>query len=660
MIHSKTFFILILIAFFTIACSRYSLYKDIEHALRLAGDNRGELEQVLGHYSNNPADSLKLRAAKFLIVNMHEHYSFKDTTSVCAFYDKIDSVANIYKWEDDDFKDSLFNDVIKQHRVIQYKANQEDISDILIMKAAYLIENIDRSFDVWENGNWSSHVNFDDFCEYILPYKVCEKQILDNWKEYFKTYCDGYIDRLQHCQVYKNTAYYSCEMVNNTLRDSVRARLNYGSGVSIRRMSTLTKIPTGSCYDYSTLATAVMRAKGIPVVMDFTPQWPFRSMGHSWNVLLETSGKKVVFEGCERAPALPHKEEYRMAKVFRQTYAINSEIANIHETEKHVPATFKNVCVKDVTTEYLATIDLKVRVEDKTDKKYAYLSVFDNANWIPVHFGKISGRNTSFNEIGKRIVYLPVLYGEEGIEPFSDPIQVEASGKYSILRADTVNKQQLLLKRKYPLMESLDECSRIIGGRIQIANKPTFSDSLTLYTITKFGLNPEEIDLSNIADSARYWRYYPPDFAYCNVAELFFYEKDSIQPIMGKIIGTEGTYRTDARYGKEAVFDGDVLTFFDAPETSGCWVGLDFGRPVKIDRIIYYSRSDGNSIEIGDEYELLYWADNTWQSMGKKIATDITLSYSECPTNALFLLRNHTKGKEERIFTYENEQQVWW
>jgi hypothetical protein len=30
------------------------------------------------------------------------------------------------------------------------------------------------------------------------------------------------------------------------------------------------------------------------------------------------------------------------------------------------------------------------------------------------------------------------------------------------------------------------------------------------------------------------------------------------------------------------------------------------------------------------------------------------------PTNALFWLRDLTKGKEERPFTYENGQQVWW
>jgi len=31
-----------------------------------------------------------------------------------------------------------------------------------------------------------------------------------------------------------------------------------------------------------------------------------------------------------------------------------------------------------------------------------------------------------------------------------------------------------------------------------------------------------------------------------------------------------------------------------------------------------------------------------------------------CPTNALLWLRNHTRGKEERIFTYEEGRQEFW
>ena len=43
--------------------------------LDLSGNNRHELEKVLMHYKQSPKDSLKLRAAKFLIINMSHHYS---------------------------------------------------------------------------------------------------------------------------------------------------------------------------------------------------------------------------------------------------------------------------------------------------------------------------------------------------------------------------------------------------------------------------------------------------------------------------------------------------------------------------------------------------------------------------------------------------------
>jgi len=68
-----------------------------------------------------------------------------------------------------------------------------------------------------------------------------------------------------------------------------------------------------------------------------------------------------------------------------------------------------------------------------------------------------------------------------------------------------------------------------------------------------------------------------------------------------------------------------------------------------------------NFIKENEEYELFYWDKNQWNSMGKQIGTSKQyLEYTNAPLNALFLLRNLTKGKEERIFTYENGQQDWW
>ncbi|MDR0713198.1 MAG: hypothetical protein LBF89_02920, partial [Bacteroidales bacterium] len=66
-----TLFILLFVCAFS--CTRYS--PEIEAVLQQAGDNRSELEKVLKHYGENHSDSLKLRAAEFLIVNMPGKYS---------------------------------------------------------------------------------------------------------------------------------------------------------------------------------------------------------------------------------------------------------------------------------------------------------------------------------------------------------------------------------------------------------------------------------------------------------------------------------------------------------------------------------------------------------------------------------------------------------
>lgn len=47
----------------------------VQQALNEAGANREQLVKVLAHYSKNPADSLKLRAAEFLIGNMPGQYT---------------------------------------------------------------------------------------------------------------------------------------------------------------------------------------------------------------------------------------------------------------------------------------------------------------------------------------------------------------------------------------------------------------------------------------------------------------------------------------------------------------------------------------------------------------------------------------------------------
>jgi hypothetical protein len=137
--------------------------------------NRAELESVINHYSQTPADSLKLRAAEFLISNMAAHFSYSGE-GLEEYYDAVDSVSANFANDNELALGAL--------RALKPLKDLKPLSDLQTVSADYLIKNIDRAFDDWQNGAWAKHLSFEEFCEYLLPYKVCEFQTLDDWREY--------------------------------------------------------------------------------------------------------------------------------------------------------------------------------------------------------------------------------------------------------------------------------------------------------------------------------------------------------------------------------------------------------------------------------------------------------------------------------------------
>jgi hypothetical protein len=628
----------------------------LEEALKLSDENRTELEKVLNHYKN---DTLKLRAAQFLIENMPGHHSYSNSNNdINQYYTEIDSVYESYKNCSYDSLIIIYEAISKKYDFSKIKT----IPDLKCITSDYLIDNIERSFEIWENGEWSRHLDFDAFCEYILPYKVGEYQILDNWRTYSKDLCKKNIDTLRYCSLYKNLAVKACQTVNLELNKKLNPKIATGKSImSVQKIDIAMRKPIGTCEDFAFIATALMRAKGIPVAMDYTPQWPFRSMGHSWNVILDNFGKNIVFLGCDSTFGILHKEDHPTAKVFRQTYAINREIEQLHKSGQYVPYTFMNYCIKDVTEEYMCPVDVKISLKQNTNSQYAYLAVFDNKHWVPIQFGKINKKEVLFKKMGKSIVYLPIIYERNSMVPIANPFIIHSNGKQEEIIPDQMNKQILVLDRKYPVLPKVFGVSkRILNGKIQSSNDSDFKKCITVHTINKMGPQYGEIQIDSIREKYQYWRYLSPERGYCNIAELYFFQKDSLNATYGKVLGTNGVRNDMQKHIKEVTFDNDPLTFNYAPISAGGWVGQDFGRPISINRIIYIPRGDGNGVIFGDDYELFYWDNNDWQSLGKKSTDGISLTFENCPTNALFLLHDHTKGKEERIFTYENDEQIWW
>jgi len=244
----------------------------------------------------------------------------------------------------------------------------------------------------------------------------------------------------------------------------------------------------------------------------------------------------------------------------------------------------------------------------------------------------------------------------------NDPFILDTLGKVIPLRPDMTNKERLVLSRKYHTTKYDQYFDKMLHGCFQGANKPDFSDGEDLYRIEQIPrpiiFNEVDIDKNK---RYRYVRYIADSGTYGHVAELEFYTKENngYKPLDGTVIGVNDSLNASYRK-KEKVFDKDALTYFFYKDSSA-WVGLDLGKPERIDRIRYLPRNDDNNIHPGDLYELLYWDNGEWNSLGQKTGDEnMILIYDACPSGALFLLHNHTRGKEERIFTYENGKQVWW
>ena len=157
----------------SVSCSPYG--KDVREALRHAGDNRGELEQVMEHYSHDKSDSLKRKAALYLIGNMTWHRSYP-AEAYSRYCREMDSVS-VSDMPQDSMKQAL------EEISSRYARSLVPVFDVRTVTADYLIWNIDYSFEVWENTDWLRHLDFRQFCEYVLPYKCVDLQPLTKWKE---------------------------------------------------------------------------------------------------------------------------------------------------------------------------------------------------------------------------------------------------------------------------------------------------------------------------------------------------------------------------------------------------------------------------------------------------------------------------------------------
>lgn len=423
------------------------------------------------------------------------------------------------------------------------------------------------------------------------------------------------------------------------------------------KTASLIKAKTGHCVCEASFTVSLCRYLGIPAAIDFTPNYGNRNQGHTWSVLINPDGTSTLFHnGFAPGDSVYFVRDYVKPKVYRHQFQLNRKIADDLKGEKDVPRLFRNADFIDVTEEYCPVTDVTRTVPANVNGKIAYICVFDNKDWVPIDYARISGRKATFRLMGRNVAYIAATFKDGNLKPFGNPFIINSDGNIREIVADKVKCRDMTVLRKYPFMSYRDPFNhRMEGGRFEASDNSKFRDASLLHT-HKGITNGNWYDVNiNDDDSYLYIRYIGPNDSYCNINEIeFIGECGNI--LHGEIIGTSGV----AGKEKEKVFDGDILSGFEGDGPDGHWIGLKLDKPQRIDRIRYIPRTDGNCIEIDDQYELLYWDDNRWVSIGKKIADSNSIVFPKVPIGGLYLVRDLTKGKEERIFTYEDMKQIWW
>ncbi|MCQ2974402.1 MAG: hypothetical protein MJ211_06275 [Bacteroidales bacterium] len=623
--------------------------KPLEFALEQAGENRSELEAVLKHYENDPE---KLKAAEFLIENMPAHYSYKGD-DIHKYYDMAVPIL-----ESDLTPEQQQDTLLKIRKNVLPGLEKNIISDVKVIKSDFLIYSIDHAFTQWKTRPWSNHIDFDEFCEWLLPYKVVERQELDCWRdtlsEYFSENLRNQLIDDDEC----NTTYRTVDIVRNEMLNKV-SRFGWYTeeGYEFLSASTLKRITYGKCLDYVVLNVATYRSLGIPAIIDETPFYGRFRAGHSWDVIISDRGEQLP---SEWDLATEHGKRFfpyqRFPKIYRRTYAINRDRVKYHnESAYKFPFEY---CVKDVTDLYAKTSDIEIPItrDVKLAEKYCYIAIFNghNIEWSIFDFGEIKDGKACFNKIGRNILYLAMGFDGNTLRPLNDPFILHRDGSIEYWVFDGSEKRSIDIKRKYYQERNVVEKRYLMkDGRIQAANRPDFSDAVDLIKIEDVYI-PDKMP-TNTDKSYRYWRYLSADNTNGSIAELAFFDENK-NVVNGKPIACKDATPDII----EKAYDNNWLTNFETENPNGNWVGMDFGTNKKISFVRLVPRSDDNDIHPGDTYELKYYDGERWISLGKKTADSNVLHYDDVPAHALLWVKDYTQGWDERPFLYREDGSIEW
>jgi len=409
----------------------------VEAVLRKAGRNRAELEKAIAYFRHTK-DPLKVKAIYFLIANMDIHYSEE------------------YFWADDKSRRIPFNELdypdltssLKMFAVLKEK--HPDIHsipaayrDIDSMKAGMLIDNVEKAFEEWRKPRARS-ISFDDFCEYILPYRVTIEPV-QNWRKVYQQ-SFNWIDDSASGKPAGEALGYFVRDYNKWFFNNYKIEDNEGSQPRLGAMQLLHR-KKGACGDIADLMVFTLRSQGIPATIDQVPFWATASGKHFMNVCFDAGMKPISFD-VSTPSVTGEKLAREPAKVIRITYSKQRQSLAALEPVASIPEGFMRLPnYIDVTKEYWQAGDVHCPLYHAQTSRIAYACVFNFLHWNPAWWGRVNKDSVVFRDMCKGAVFLPMYYRTGKLVPAGYPV-LQGYDRMQVLQPDLAHRHDIHLREQ--------------------------------------------------------------------------------------------------------------------------------------------------------------------------------------------------------------------
>lgn len=631
----------------------------LKYPLRCAGDNRAELEKVLDRYSANPEDSLKYKAAVFLIRNMpgHSYYVGRQIEQYMEYFPLLRETMQA-----GEKPAAAADSIIRKYGELDY-SELTHLKDIETVDSSYLCDNIEWAFKVWTEQPWGKNVGFEDFCEYILPYRVGNEKLAYWRKNYYEKFNKA-LDSLRASDGPEredpvNAAKCLTEYISKTCKPYFTT---YVPAAMPHVGPETAMCNTGSCREFADLILYACRSVGIPCARDYVYVSGDANSGHSWVSFSDKDGRLFFIEDKPPVRLVEDSYLYRRpkGKVYRQTFSKDSVKAAFSRalTASEISEIMYDTDAIDVTCFYSGQYADSLEIQKSFLYDGArdlpgviYLCMSSGMQWIPTDWTSPDKGKIIFRNVGMGNVFRLISFRNGRKSYLTDPFYIGEKGGMHLFRPEDGKTQDMTVYSKYPPMYTVS----MSLGRFEGSRYADFRTPERLYTIpAKPYRLRTAIELSDTGPY-RYIRYYGPSWGHCNVSEICYYDSAGC-PLKGNPIGTPDSI--DEEHGYEKAYDGSTLTSFSCKSAAGGWTGLDFGKPVNISKIVFSPRNRDNFVKEGNDYELFYY-DRTWKSAGRMTAVSDSLVFKDVPSGTLYLLKNHSGGVQERVFSYKDGRQLW-